>query len=404
MYILEYLKEIAIGGNKPGKTVEYRLACSGELFNSVPKVWDHQKEAICRMLLRSPFELFVTSNPFNDYPQELALRFSLREITETVVGKENGFKVLNSFLPDRDVVEDLCSVLTLLSRRLIVPIFKTREKSAETLEAFGSFAEDYPTPVLPLRSFSSWRPRPATVITSFNGSEVELNAPPAVGVDPAGLRRILVALPTANCATAIMNACRFYQTALELIESRPDIAYQLLISTVETLAGVAPNKYEPGEAEMVKYKTCVFERAKAFTLDDSQATRLAIDACRGERWIKKNFVKFLVDYGRTASIRENDPLYYPIAHLYPAEADFEPVLKDIYDARSSNLHSGDKFPTGIGLGTSAMMPMREMAPLLVNPPPLPPVIWFERVVSAAARKFFMERVSAEQQAFRDEAH
>ena len=52
------------------------------------------------------------------------------------------------------------------------------------------------------------------------------------------------------------------------IESRADITYQLLISTVETMAGLALGKYEPDEAVRVNTKKGVFNKARAYGLSE----------------------------------------------------------------------------------------------------------------------------------------
>jgi len=42
-------------------SVEFRLLCSGELYNSKVVTADHRKCDSCRVLLTSPFELIVSS-------------------------------------------------------------------------------------------------------------------------------------------------------------------------------------------------------------------------------------------------------------------------------------------------------------------------------------------------------
>ena len=82
-------------------------------------------------------------------------------------------------------------------------------------------------------------------------------------------------------AENIVHAARLYRTALESIESRPDIAYQLLISTVETLASAELADYEPTETEKIETKRQVQEEALKCNLSEEKANRLAILACQG---------------------------------------------------------------------------------------------------------------------------
>src|SRR5271165_6575425 len=122
MYVLRFLKERSEGERSAGAVeVEYRLACSGELYNRNIQTSDWRKGSATRILLRTPFELFVASQPFDDYPQELCARLVLNRAIESDQLFTRGF------LPDKDVIEDLCSLLTLLSRRLITPVAKIRE-------------------------------------------------------------------------------------------------------------------------------------------------------------------------------------------------------------------------------------------------------------------------------------
>jgi hypothetical protein len=58
----------------PAKSVEveYRLACSGELYNRNVLTADWRKSDVTRILLRTPFELFVASQPFAHYLRNCA--------------------------------------------------------------------------------------------------------------------------------------------------------------------------------------------------------------------------------------------------------------------------------------------------------------------------------------------
>ena len=95
-----------------------------------------------------------------------------------------------TFRPDADVVEDFCSILSLLSRRLISPIVKTRERHPEYpagTSGLGSYVTEFPAPILPFPEAPTWKPRPLTIITSIDKQEVLSNNPPVVGVDPWAL-------------------------------------------------------------------------------------------------------------------------------------------------------------------------------------------------------------------------
>jgi hypothetical protein len=236
MYVLDFLNGVKFGEGDNSilraTTVEYRLGCSGEFFNRKVMTADWRKSDVTRMLLQEPFELFVVSMPFDTYPQELALRFTLDYVTEKSGNSQS------TFLPDEEIVDDLCALLTLLARRVVAIVVKTTEQAEPEHELFGSFSSSRPMPMLPTAQFPAWRRRPLSIITSVHGQKVVSHDPPPVGVDPEELGRMLRAFAGSRNADVLLNAAKLYKTAMELIESRPDISYQLLISTAESLSNV----------------------------------------------------------------------------------------------------------------------------------------------------------------------
>jgi hypothetical protein len=124
MYLLKFLQEAQ--SRSGGVDVEYRLACSGEFYNRRVETFDWRKSDVTRILLDQPFSIFVASRPFDSYPQELCVRLTLNTVTEE--GGAPNMRGIRTFLPDDDVVEDLCAVLSLVSRRLVSTVTKTREK------------------------------------------------------------------------------------------------------------------------------------------------------------------------------------------------------------------------------------------------------------------------------------
>jgi hypothetical protein len=188
---------------------------------------------------------------------------------------------------------------------------------------------------------------------------------------------------------------------LELIEYRPDITYQLLISAVETMAGVALQNYEPGEAEKLNAKRGVLKEARKWGLDEEQAKGLALEACRGITWLRQKFKKFILDNVSSEEVSGEDPVFPWWSFLCPAPENFEKVLSQIYDARSGNLHRGYPFPPWIGLGTSPTADPRNVPIRHLAPDEVPPVTWFERVASAAARRFLTAKCSVGPEPFAD---
>jgi hypothetical protein len=400
VYLLRFLENAlrrAANGVADQVFVEHRLACSGEFYNRLVQTFDWRKSDITRVLLKAPLELFVVSQPFDSYPQELCARLKLAFVTE----REGS--ATSIFLPDEDIIEDLCSIVTLLSRRLVSPVCKTRQAGPEEYPALGSLGSDYPTPILPFQNFAAWHQRPMTVITSVEGQRIIENNPPPVGVDSNALSEFLLRLPTITGAMNIVYGSRLYRAALELIESRPDIAYQLLISTVESLADVAFVDYDPSESEKLATQgaIAVQNRAKDLGVDDDKAKQLGVEACKGNRWLRKKFKKFLLDFVSPEQLAGKDPVFLVPTHLCPPTEGLSKTFGEIYDARSVNLHKASPFPSSIGIGTSTSIPWRQFPVNWLERPGIPPVPWFERAVSQAARRFLSDKVGIAGKAFMD---
>ena len=115
MYFVKFLQ--APDQQAGGDEVEYRLVYSGELYNRKVLTHDWRKSDITRILLKQPVRLLVASRPFATYPQELCLRLTIAFVTEQATAGNSTSSLI--FLPDDDIVEDSCAVLSLLSRRLI---------------------------------------------------------------------------------------------------------------------------------------------------------------------------------------------------------------------------------------------------------------------------------------------
>lgn len=392
MYLLRFLEKAANQATDPAANavgVEYRLACSGELYNRRVQTFDWRKSDATCLLLRTPFELFVASKPFSAYPQELCARLTISYVTEEqTVGNVPSTGL---FLPDEDVMEDLCSILSLLSRRLIAPVGKTRLRNKDEDPPLGSYTLDVPMPILSFPRFAVWNQRPIGVLTSMEGQRVIDNSPPPVGVDPQALSGFLSSLPNLPSSVEIIYASRLYRTALELIESRADIAYQLLISTVESQAAAAFPDYEPSDHEKLETQPTLQQQAKEFGLGDEKAKQLVLEACKGQHWLKRKFKKFLLDFVTPEVLVGKDRVFLVPEHLCPPSEDFPKVFGRIYDARSGNLHGALPFPRSVGIGVSPLINWRQLPINWLKRDEVPPVAWFERAVSLAVRGFLKER-------------
>lgn len=76
MYFLTYLSQAS--SEEPEIEVDYRIAVSGEFYNRTVQTFDWRKSDATRILLDRSFHIFVTSRPFDAYPQELSVRLLAR--------------------------------------------------------------------------------------------------------------------------------------------------------------------------------------------------------------------------------------------------------------------------------------------------------------------------------------
>jgi len=378
MYLLDYLKDPEFKKSPENFViVEYRLLCSGELYNEKVLTFDWRKEDATRLLLTEPFGLTVVSSPFNDYPQELALRFRVREVTETK-GRSSYM-----FIPDEEIARDLAALLSLLCRRLITVAAKVRQSQPKGLNDYPAVFRDWPVPFTGSLKLTSWQRQLSTVVYGVEGvKEIIDYNPPHNPVDPDYLKKMFLALPNLNHAESIVLSARRYALALELIQNRPELSYQFLISSIETIANSVCSSFKPNEDEMVKLRRPVFKLALKFGLSEPEAKQLAIEACKRDSWIYRKFSKFLCENVGDELWTKKDDVFVEMEFLVPKKERFEYALRQIYNNRGKNLHAGKNYPISGTVGASPLIPAKMMLELDTKDP-FPPVTWFERVVNIA---------------------
>jgi hypothetical protein len=114
-----------------------------------------------RILLRLPVELLVASQPYDEYPQELVLRFVAPLVKET-----SGIST-HLYYPDEEIASDLAALLTLLCRRLVTVATKVREQYDTTTSP--SILADFPVPALRRLRMAYWKPRPIVACYGYDG-------------------------------------------------------------------------------------------------------------------------------------------------------------------------------------------------------------------------------------------
>lgn len=388
MYVLDLLKRSSSNEAQATKGVsfEYRLLCSGELYNAEILTADWRKSDYTRLLIDEPFSLTVCSHPFDDYPQELSLRFQTSRVTETKGS------ISSSFYPDEEIARDIASILSLLLRRFITVAAKVREIHPRYYEQEPDWHIDNSIDFVNRISRNYWERKPATFVYDAKGiHDITDYNPPPLGLVPHELHRLLVALASFHHAESLVLGARLYSQALRQIEHEPDLAYQSLISCVETIANKALSKYQPERAKMIKTKKKVCEMAAKFGLEQEQCGALAIEACSGMSWATEKFTKFLVDNAGN-NLWEKDDLFQVDQLLCPQRDELESAIRTIYYARGGATHGGRPYPSSIAIGIGPTVPFDALlglnhekadAPLA----PIPPIVWFERLVNSAINNF-----------------
>lgn len=360
---------------------EYRLVASGVLYNSRVITTDWTKSEASRLIMHSPATLVVCSHPIDEYPQELALRFSSPLLEE----KHN--RNVTMYYPDEEIARDLAALLTLMVRRLVTVAAKVREIHPREYDQQPEFLLDYPIGHLKGMAPIYWEARPASVISGPNGV-IELTDfnPPPLGVDPEALARRLLALSSSPNAQQLLTSARLYSLAMLRLHDDIDLAYQLLISCVEATANAILRDFSPTRDEMLLAKRQVLNKALQFGLPQDQAEELAIEACADMQWEGRKFVKFLTD-NCDERVWQEDDLFHPPDFALPSGIDFPATLRSIYAARSGMAHHGRGYPGTAAFGIQPTVPWSAFYDHLASGVSIPPVVWFERVVNLALNRY-----------------
>ena len=331
--------------------------------------------------MTQPFPLTVVSQPFDDYPQELLLRISVPDLVE----RSENFSLM--FRPDDYIAQDLAALLTVFFRRLVTVCAKVRVTHPNRLPGQPPSPNDWPLPIANSLTRVAWKRRAVSIGYGARGIEAVIDYnPPPLQIDPERLKSKLSTVARIPYGEAYVLAARLYAQAMQVIEESPDIAYQLFISGVETMANKVFSDYSPSRAEMVATKDIVAQRAMDLGLAQENSEELAVLACNGMTWTSRKFQIFLKDM-TDETIWQPDGLFRIPEGFEPAAEDFDRVLKEIYRGRGAAVHGGQAYGPSVGVGSSPRVPVRAMQELFSGGPKVPPVGWFERVVNLALNRY-----------------
>ncbi len=133
-------------------------------------------------------------------------------------------------------------------------------------------------------------------------------------------------------------ACRYYQEALELIDTKPDIAYILLVTAIEVL--VVRLTQRPTEADFAQR----LKDALA-SVTDADAKKVLVEQLLGDRKISARFVSF-ISSRLTAEFWKASPKCTP-AEGRIEQSEIQDLASRIYNQRSRLLHEGEPFPPNV---------------------------------------------------------
>ncbi|MFL6604444.1 MAG: hypothetical protein ACJ8R9_24350 [Steroidobacteraceae bacterium] len=279
MYVLEYLKSAPQSSHEFGVTFEYRLLCSGELYNSKVSTSDWRKSNVAQYLCGSSFTILAVRNPLRHFPQELVVRFKANRV------EERGAMASVSFVPDEDIARDLAALLSVIFRRLVTVAGKTRELYPRFSPNDIEELLDTPLPLVNALDAVHWQERPLGITWTYGDDRqqvIDYNPRPR-GIDPHELQGTLLAIPNIPNTQSFVLSARLYALGLLQLDQDVSLSFHSLISAIETLASAAFKDYRPPEQQVVNAKQSVATLATGtYGLSESAARQPA-----SSRWRRR---------------------------------------------------------------------------------------------------------------------
>jgi hypothetical protein len=208
--------------------------------------------------------------------------------------------------------------------------------------------------------------------------------PPPVGVDPAELESKLRAVLKIPHSEAYVRAARLYADAMRLIEEWPDVAYQRLVSSIETMA--AEVCVNPSRETILRTKAQFVKRAVEMNLQKGDAEELAILASKDNPWTSRKFRTFVRSM-TDESLWQTDKVFSISDSFLPTRDTFADALTEICNTRGAAVHSGHGYGASVGVDSDWGIPAEALHESLSGDQKVPPVTWFERVANLALNRY-----------------
>lgn len=363
--------------------VEYHLHSWRELYDSDLITADRYSIEGGRWILGRTgdrlYRLFVVADRYYLLPQELCFQFACFEIVQDGLGREGARGYYSVSLPYETIVQDFAALISLFSRMPVVPI---------GLRRVGDQPRNIPPHMFTLEQFDmESRPSP-------------------VGIPSSSLVAILRGLSQADAdaADAIMNALKLHHAAVTMIYFDPSIAYVMLVSAIECLAGYLYSDLTVAFEEVDKFQR-LGEFLDSVDLSDSQVEALSeikAKLARAEYHLGRKFRRFIVEFLPDDFWTIADDLYDYSAFPTILKGDLESFLKKVWGARSKNLHTGMPFPPYVDFGARKFVHPEAMPAMmqLVRTDAgdevfVPPFSWFERLVHSCLIEYLKRQHAPE---------
>ena len=391
LFVLDWLRKA--GGVEPAAgsiTVEYRLVCSGELYNGDVRTMDWQESDICRVLLTEPFRLVVASTDTRARthgPVELSLTFSCHEVSQ-----QQGL-IRTTFHPHEELAADIAALLTVLLRRLLTVAGPLRIVHSD--EGVPEGMREWPLSIVTRSLPAHWPNQGSVALYGPERITLKYYNPSPKAVPSRKTGQILAHLPQSQYAEPIILAARLYATAMEHIHGRADIAYLMLTFAVDTLAGAFLKDYEADSSRMERSYPHLKKVAEGMGLPEDRVHQLVVAACMGNPWTKVKFIRFLTEHVTDEIWQPDEEVFNLDSISLPKQADgLEKALDAVFVARNRFVHAGYPYCPSIVFGLGPTVPFRAVPALVGKGERAPALAWFERVVNIALCRFIEKAVGA----------